>query len=82
MIRLTELKLPLAHTDAELERLVLQALSLNASDLAWEWLRRNETYEADFEASSLDPMTSGALTERIRQRWGLRFPRKPTDSSS
>ncbi|MDH1269946.1 DUF6499 domain-containing protein [Rhizobium pusense] len=56
--------------------------ALNASDLAWEWLRRNETYEADFEASSLDPMTSGALTERIRQRWGLRFPRKPTDSSS
>ncbi len=34
MIRLTELKLPLAHAHADLERLVLQALSLAATDIA------------------------------------------------
>jgi uncharacterized protein len=33
MIRLTELKLPLAHTDADLEQLVLQTLSLTASGM-------------------------------------------------
>ncbi len=33
MIRLTELKLPLAHKDADLEHLVLQALSLTATDV-------------------------------------------------
>ena len=43
---------------------------LTPSDLAWEWLRRNDAYDADFEG---DPEP---LTERIRQRWGLRFPRR------
>lgn len=28
--------------------------ALTASDLAWEWLRRNEAYDADFEASVTD----------------------------
>ena len=34
MIRLTELKLPLEHAHADLHRLVMQALSLEASDIA------------------------------------------------
>lgn len=47
---------------------------LTASELAWEWLRRNEAYARDFAAladKDIDPQT---LTDRIRQRWGLMFP--------
>ena len=55
---------------------------LTASDLAWEWLRRNDAYNVDFEASALAPGTREPLTERIRQRWGLRFPGRPRDAST
>ena len=47
---------------------------LAASDLAWEWLRRNEAYDADFKTLAqvgTDPLP---LTDKIRQHWGLRFP--------
>jgi hypothetical protein len=46
---------------------------LTASELAWEWLRRNEAYDRDFATladKDVDPQT---LTDRIRQRWGLMF---------
>lgn len=49
---------------------------LTASELAWEWLRRSEAYAQDFATSAdkdVDPQT---LTDRIRQRWGLMFPRR------
>ena len=49
--------------------------NLNASDLAWEWLRRNEAYDRDFEAYCADGSDKAALSEAIRQRWRLRFPR-------
>jgi len=49
---------------------------LTPSDLAWEWLRRNDAYDADFEASVAGREDPEPLTERIRQRWGLRFPRR------
>jgi len=52
---------------------------LTASDLAWEWLRRNDAYDADLEAVASDPGDPEPLTDRIRQRWGLRFPRRSTD---
>ena len=55
---------------------------LTASDLAWEWLRRNDAYDADFEASVASRSSSETLTEQIRQRWGLRFPCRSPDSSS
>ncbi|WGR54729.1 transcriptional regulator domain-containing protein [Paracoccus versutus] len=48
--------------------------ALTASDLAWECLRRNEAYDADFEESASDLGDPEPLAERIRQRWGLRFP--------
>ncbi|MGU3400449.1 transcriptional regulator domain-containing protein [Brucellaceae bacterium D45D] len=48
---------------------------LTASDIAWEWLRRNEAYDRDFRASASGRDDSAKLTESIRQRWGLRFPR-------
>ena len=47
---------------------------LTASGLAWEWLRRNETYNQDFEAVSAKDADRVELTEQIRQRWRLRFP--------
>ena len=56
--------------------------ALPASDLAWEWLRRNDAYDADFEASAADREASNTLTAEIRRRWGLRFPRRPPDTST
>lgn len=55
--------------------------ALTASDLAWEWLRRNEAYDADYDAlTAADAPKS--LTDRIRHRWGLRFPRRSTDATA
>lgn len=47
---------------------------LTASSLAWEWLRRNEAYDRDFEAVMQPDVDPTLLTDMIRQRWGLRFP--------
>lgn len=55
---------------------------LTASDLAWEWLRRNEAYNQDFEALRNTDIDPHALTDWIRQRWGLRFPGRPLTRSS
>lgn len=55
---------------------------LTASDLAWEWLRRNDGYDADFEALTSENGASQPLTERIRQRWGLRFSCRSPDTTS
>ncbi|MFA6031883.1 MAG: DUF6499 domain-containing protein [Myxococcota bacterium] len=49
----------------------------SASDIAWEWLRRNEAYDLDFEAWSRNSATADTLSDQIRQRWGLRFPDQP-----
>lgn len=46
---------------------------LTASDLAWEWLRRNEAYNSDFEALSAKRADRDALAKSIRERWRLRF---------
>lgn len=55
---------------------------LTASDLAWEWLRRNEAYDRDFTALASRDIDPHALTDRIRQRWGLRFPDRSFARSS
>ena len=55
---------------------------LTASDLAWEWLRRNDDYDADFEASRTGQGDPEPLTEHIRQRWGLRFPSRSRSRTS
>ncbi|ASV86440.1 hypothetical protein CES85_2349 [Ochrobactrum quorumnocens] len=55
---------------------------LTASDLAWEWLRRNDAYDADFEASASAREVPEPPTERIRQRWGLRFPGRSPDTAA
>ena len=48
--------------------------ALGASDLAWEWLRRNERYEHDFAAFDHAKSNPGDARDLIRERWGLRFP--------
>jgi len=45
-----------------------------ASDLAWEWLRRNDDYDHDYQALMQAGADYRPLTDKIRQRWGLRFP--------
>lgn len=52
---------------------------LASSDLAWEWLRRNDAYDADFEALARVGADRPLLTERIRRRWRLRFPCRSPD---
>lgn len=48
--------------------------TLGASDLAWEWLRRNERYEHDFAAFDHATSDPGKARDLIHERWGLRFP--------
>ncbi|UCI05222.1 transcriptional regulator domain-containing protein [Mesorhizobium sp. B1-1-8] len=48
-----------------------------ATDLAWEWLRRNDSYDKDFEELKEMKGDTRPLTDAIRQRWRLRFPGGP-----
>ena len=50
---------------------------LSGSGLAWEWLRRNEAYNEDFETFSTHIEEASTLTAKIRERWRLRFPGQP-----
>ena len=50
---------------------------MTASDVAWEWLRRNESYDKDFRALADSNGDPRALIDKIGQRWGLRFPGGP-----
>jgi hypothetical protein len=43
---------------------------LVSPELAWEWLRRNEDYQRDFEAAELEPNADTAATEATRSRLG------------
>ena len=47
---------------------------LVSPELAWEWLRRNEDYQRDFEAAQVEPNADTAAIEATKSRWGLRFP--------
>ena len=51
---------------------------LNASDVGWEWLRRNQDYQRDFDALQNAATHTPALIKRASLRWGLRFSR-PTE---
>lgn len=50
----------------------LYILSLDASGLAWEYLRRNAGYAAEWRGRS-----PGGPTARAAEPWGLRFPGRP-----
>ena len=54
---------------------------MSASGLAWEWLRRNEAYNRDFDALSAHDADIAMLTDAIRQRWRLRFRGGPSTGS-
>jgi len=47
---------------------------LSASDIAWEWLRRNQEYQRDYQKLSGARVPTLNLLERASTRWGLRFP--------
>lgn len=47
---------------------------LVSPELAWEWLRRNEDYQRDFEAAQVEPDAGTMATEATMSKWGLRFP--------
>ncbi len=54
-----------------------RAETMPASDLGWEWLRRNEAYDRDYGVFIQGAADTIAMTELIGQRWGLRFPCRP-----
>jgi hypothetical protein len=54
---------------------------MSASGLAWEWLRRNEAYNRDFDELSAKDADIPMLTDAIRQRWRLRFRGRPSTRS-
>jgi hypothetical protein len=45
---------------------------LNSSDLAWEFLRRNADYRADFATTDIRAALDAGAAGSTR-RWGLRF---------
>jgi hypothetical protein len=46
---------------------------LTAPDVGWEWLRRNEDYQRDFDNLRNGQRQSPDLIERASAKWGLRF---------
>ena len=49
---------------------------LTAPDVGWEWLRRNEDYQLDFDALQKASPQTPDLIDRASARWGLRFRRR------
>ena len=50
---------------------------LMSPELAWEWLRRNQTYQRDYADVVATAGVAQPLNEAAQQRWGLRFPGSP-----
>lgn len=49
--------------------------ALSPSQLAWEWLRRNEAYRLDYARFRLvEDSERETLAALMQARWGLRFP--------
>ncbi|WP_186398139.1 transcriptional regulator domain-containing protein [Stappia sp. P2PMeth1] len=46
---------------------------LTAPDVGWEWLRRNDDYQRDFDALRTARSQTPDLIERASVWWGLRF---------
>ena len=46
---------------------------LNASDLAWEWLRRNKRYAKYYATLSKAAPDDASLKDALLDKWGLRF---------
>lgn len=46
---------------------------LSASDLAWEWLRRNKRYSKDYATLSKAATDNASLKTAVLKKWRLRF---------
>jgi hypothetical protein len=46
---------------------------LSASDLAWEWLRRNKRYSMDYATLSKAATDNASLKTAFLKKWRLRF---------
>ncbi|WP_404400551.1 transcriptional regulator domain-containing protein [Pelagibacterium halotolerans] len=46
---------------------------LTAPDVGWEWLRRNEDYQYDFDRLQRARLQTPDLIEQASAKWGLRF---------
>ena len=55
------------------------AEKLSASDLAWEWLRRNEAYDRDYQKLMSEESDVSSLREELRQQWRLFYPARPSN---
>ena len=56
----------------------LYTLSLDPPGLAWEYLRRNATYQQDWNKHGRAPCGDAvARAMRYAEPWGLRFPGGP-----
>jgi hypothetical protein len=54
------------------------AIVIPASGFAWEYLRRDDDYHQDFERVNRRKSPAASALEAFSQRWGLRFPTRPT----
>jgi hypothetical protein len=57
------------------------AQRIPAAGLAWEYLRRDEDYQRDFERLKRMKKPSARRLEEFSKRWGLRFPAPPGNKS-
>ncbi len=48
-----------------------------ASGFAWEYLRRDDDYQRDFERVNRRKSPAASVLEAFSDRWGLRFPTQP-----
>ena len=51
------------------------AYEFHLREFAWEYLRRNSSYQRDYRATVR--RTEGTQVETLAVRWGLRFPFRP-----
>lgn len=47
---------------------------LSPEELAWEWLRRNDSYREDYRRAARRKRLSGSEATEFAREWGLRFP--------
>lgn len=50
---------------------------LSPSDLAWEFLRRNEDYRREYSATQAGALTGAQHEQSISDLWGLSFRGRP-----
>jgi hypothetical protein len=50
---------------------------LGSTAFAWEFLRRNADYQATWRLIASDGDPTPEMSERLAQRWGLRFRGQP-----